>query len=82
MLDILILMVSFALALSLFRFLRGPTLTDRVVAFDVMSIVATALLVILSVYFGRSIYLDVALVFGLIGFLGTVVFGRFIEKAV
>jgi multisubunit Na+/H+ antiporter MnhF subunit len=82
MLDILILMVAFALALSLFRFLRGPTLTDRVVAFDVMSIVATALLVILSVYFGRSIYLDVALVFGLIGFLGTVVFGRFIEKAV
>jgi multicomponent Na+:H+ antiporter subunit F len=78
----IIVLISFALFLSLFRFLKGPTLTDRIVAFDVMSIIATALLVMLCVHFHREVYLDVALVFGLIGFLGTVVYGRFIEKGV
>jgi multisubunit Na+/H+ antiporter MnhF subunit len=62
---------------SFIRFLKGPTLTDRVVAFDTMSIIAVSFLVIASVTFKSSLYLDVAFVFALIGFLGTIVFARF-----
>jgi multisubunit Na+/H+ antiporter MnhF subunit len=36
----------------------------------------------LALYFQRSLYLDIALVFGLIGFLGTTIFGRYIEKGI
>ena len=82
MFELIILLLLFATLLVLYRFLKGPTLSDRVVAFDVMSIATVALLVVLALYFQRALYLDVALVFGLIGFLGTTIFGRYIEKGI
>ena len=80
MIKILILLIALSLMLTLIRFLKGPTLADRVVAFDSMSIIATSLLVVLSFYFNRSLYLDLAFVFGLMGFIGTVVFAKFLDK--
>lgn len=68
--------------MTLFRFLKGPTLSDRVVAFDVIGVMSVSLLVILSLCFGRALYLDIALVLGLIGFLGSTIFGRYIEKGI
>ena len=59
-----------AMSLTMIRFLKGPTLSDRVVAFDVLGIMALSLLVLLALYFKRAIYLDIALVLGAIGFLG------------
>jgi len=82
MFHIISILLLLSLSISLYRFLNGPTLTDRVIAFDVISIISLALIVILAVYFQRSLYLDIALVFGLIGFLGTTLFGRFIEKGI
>ena len=82
MFEIINIILLLSLFLSLYRFLRGPTLTDRVIAFDAMSIMSLALLVILALYFERMLYLDIALVFGLIGFLGTTLFGRYIEKGI
>ncbi len=80
MLNFLILLIALSLFLIMIRFLKGPTLVDRVVAFDSMSIVATSLLVVLSFYFKKSLYLDIAFIFGLIGFTGTVVFAKFLDK--
>ena len=77
MINILILLTLFAILLSFIRFIKGPHLTDRVVAFDTMGIIAVSLLVLLSVTFKSSLYLDVALVFALIGFIGTIIFARF-----
>lgn len=68
--------------LVLFRFIKGPSLSDRVVAFDIMSIVAVSFLLVLALYFKRELYLDIALVMGLIGFLGTTIFGRYIERGI
>jgi multisubunit Na+/H+ antiporter MnhF subunit len=77
MLNVLILLILFAIFLSFIRFIKGPHLTDRVVAFDTMGIIAVSLLVLLSVAVKDSIYLDVAFVFALIGFIGTIIFARF-----
>jgi multisubunit Na+/H+ antiporter MnhF subunit len=63
--------------LSFIRFIKGPHLTDRIVAFDAMGIMAVSLLVLLSITFKNSLYLDVAFVFALIGFIGTIIFARF-----
>jgi len=82
MLELLILLISLSLFLALIRFVLGPTLPDRVVAFDSLSIIATSLLVVLSFYFKRNIYLDVAFIFGLIGFTGTIVFAKFLDKEI
>ena len=77
MLNFLISVILFAIFLSFLRFIKGPHLTDRVVAFDTMGIMAVSLLVLLSVTVKDAIYLDVAFVFALIGFIGTIVFARF-----
>ncbi|MBL0721163.1 MAG: hypothetical protein JJV88_01125 [Sulfurovum sp.] len=82
MFHIISILLLLSLFFSLYRFLNGPTLTDRVIAFDAISIMSLSMIVILAVYFERSLYLDIALVFGLIGFLGTTLLGRFIEKGI
>jgi len=82
MINIVIILFFISLGLVLYRFIVGPTLSDRVVAFDIMGIISVSLLVVLALYFKRALYLDVALVLGLIGFLGSTIFGRFIEKGI
>ena len=82
MFEIVVLIILSSMFITLYRLLKGPTFSDRVIAFDTLSIIGISLLVILSLYYQRGFYLDIALVFGLIGFLGTTIFGRFIEKGI
>lgn len=77
-----ILIMFFAMVMTLYRFIKGPSFSDRVLAFDVLGIMSVSLLLILSLYFQRMIYLDVALVIGLIGFLGSTISGRYLEKGI
>ena len=82
MFDFLSIILLVAIFISLWRFLKGPTLSDRIIAFDTIGIMSISLLVILALYFQRGLYLDVALVISLIGFLGATIFGRYIEKGI
>ncbi|MEA3553332.1 MAG: MrpF/PhaF family protein [Campylobacterota bacterium] len=52
-------------------------MTNRVVAFDTMSIISISLLVLLSIAKKDSFYIDIAFVFALIGFIGIIIFARF-----
>jgi len=65
--------------LCLLRAVRGPTLFDRVLAFDciVLNMVGAALL--LSVLLGTSVFMDVVLVVALLGFLGTISLAAYLE---
>jgi multicomponent Na+:H+ antiporter subunit F len=69
--------VAFLLALG--RFVRGPSAADRVIAFDVMTIAAITGIVFSALTLERSIYLDVALVYALLSFLGVIVVARYLE---
>ena len=82
MFDYLIIFLLLPILISTFRLIKGPTLADRIVALDVLSIMGISYLVVLSLYFQRIIYIDIALVLGLIGFLSTTIFGRYIEKGI
>jgi multicomponent Na+:H+ antiporter subunit F len=70
--------VAFLLAMA--RFVRGPLTFDRVVAFDVMTIVGITGIVLVAVVEDRVIYLDVALVYALMSFLGVIVVARHLER--
>jgi multicomponent Na+:H+ antiporter subunit F len=70
--------VAFLLALG--RFIRGPSAADRVVAFDVLTIVAITGIVLSALAEGRGIYLDVALVYALLSFLGVIVVAHYLER--
>ncbi|HAK47420.1 MAG TPA: cation:proton antiporter [Spirochaeta sp.] len=66
--------------IALLRFIKGPSVLDRVVAFDVISIIAISVIAILAYMFRRAIYIDVALVYGLLSFLGVLVVARYYER--
>ncbi len=72
-------MAVLGLALSAIRFAKGPWAIDRTVALDVMTIIATSLIVAFALLSGRRIYVDVAMVYGLVGFVGVVALARYLE---
>ncbi len=78
--EITIVVAGLAALLSLYRFLRGPKVVDRVVAFDVMTIITIALMALFAHISGRTIYLDTALVYGLLSFLGVIAVARYLER--
>lgn len=69
-----------AFLLALYRFFRGPSAADRVVAFDVLTIVSITGIVLVAHAAGRGLYLDVALVYALLSFLGVIVVARYLER--
>lgn len=69
-----------AMFLSFIRLVRGPSLPARVVALDLMGSLAVGIIAVYSVATKQAIFLDVAIVLALIGFLGTVAFAYFVEK--
>ena len=72
--------IAFLLALG--RFVLGPTSADRVVAFDVLTIVSITGIILVALAEGRGIYLDVALVYALLSFLGVIVVARYLERGI
>jgi multicomponent Na+:H+ antiporter subunit F len=73
-------LMGLAFLLALWRFLRGPSSADRVVAFDVLTIVGISGIALIAFVEGRAIYLDVALVYALLSFLGVIAVARHLEK--
>lgn len=66
----------------LWRFFRGPDAANRILALDALTILVIPLLAVLAVLLGRSLYLDVAFVFAMVGFATVILFGRFLEKGI
>ena len=66
--------------IAMFRFILGPSAVDRVIAFDAMTIISLSLIAVIGHFSGRFIYLDVALVYGLLSFLGVVAVARYLEE--
>lgn len=73
-----LILASLAVAL-IYRIFRGPTAADRICALDALDLILALALALYSLYTGRGIYLDIALVIALLGFVGTVFVGRYIE---
>jgi multicomponent Na+:H+ antiporter subunit F len=78
--EIALSMVGIAILLAVLRLIRGPSLPDRVVALDLISILVAGATTIYAVRTGEAVFLDVAIVLALIAFLGTVAFATYIEK--
>lgn len=70
------LVMTAALVLGLVRLARGPSLADRVVALDLVAVVAAGLIALEAVREGQPLLLRPAFVVALLGFLGTVAFAH------
>ncbi len=83
--DILSLVVTLGIVATIigivfciYRILRGPCLTDRVLAADVLSLQVIALVILLTISIGSEVFFDVVLVVAIIGFASTVAFAQYI----
>jgi multicomponent Na+:H+ antiporter subunit F len=70
-----------SLILSLYRFLKAGSLVNRVISFDIMTIISVSLIALITYFSGRTIYIDVALIYGLLSFLSVVIVARYLEKS-
>lgn len=72
-------LAGLAFLLALVRFVRGPSRVDRVVAFDVLTVISITFIVLVALVENRGIYLDAALVYALLSFLGVIAIARYLE---
>jgi multicomponent Na+:H+ antiporter subunit F len=70
--------LGFALLCALLRMARGPTLPDRIVALELVATLMVGVVAVYSISNRQPVFLDVAIVLALVGFLGAVAFARFL----
>lgn len=78
--DAAFVMVMLSVALGFVRLAKGPTLADRVVALDMMTVIIVAFCGLYAIYSDVAAFLDVGIVLALVGFLATVALARFAER--
>ncbi|MFP4327390.1 MAG: K+/H+ antiporter subunit F [Paracoccaceae bacterium] len=73
---------SFGLALlfNLYRIIRAPGVTDRVLALDTMVINAIALLGLFGIQKGTAVYFEASMLIAMTGFVSTVSYARFMLR--
>ncbi len=62
------------------RFLKGPTLSDRVVSLDLLLTTGIGIIAVYSIHTNQPTFLDIAMILALIAFLSTVAFSYYLEK--
>jgi multicomponent Na+:H+ antiporter subunit F len=81
MIDVWILTVlclTVLMALAAVRLVLGPTAPDRVIALDTVNTLVIASMILLGVVFGEIIFVDVAIVYGLLSFVSTLYIAKYI----
>jgi multicomponent K+:H+ antiporter subunit F len=69
-----------ALILNLFRLATAPTLTDRILAVDTMTVNAIAIIVLYGLKTGSTLNFEAAILFALTGFVSTVAFCKYLLR--
>lgn len=73
-------MLIIAMGCNVWRLLRGPYATDRVLALDTLYINAVALLSLTGLVYGKQIFYEAAILIALLGFVGTVSLSKFLTR--
>ncbi|MFK4794178.1 K+/H+ antiporter subunit F [Sphingobium sp. ZW T5_29] len=72
--------IALAVLLNLYRLLRGPTASDRILALDTMVINAIALIILFGIMEETTVYFEAALLLAMVGFVGTVAYAKFLLR--
>nr|WP_263326172.1 Na(+)/H(+) antiporter subunit F1 [Neobacillus sp. Marseille-Q6967] len=77
---IALLGVSLSIFGLIYRLIKGPSIHDRVVALDAIGINLIAIVALTSIVLDTSAYLEAILLLGILSFIGTIAFAKFLEK--
>lgn len=72
--------LTLAVILSFVRLFKGPNVADRVISLDLIITIGIGLVTAFSIRMGQAMFLDVAMIFALIAFLGTIAFSFYLDK--
>jgi multicomponent Na+:H+ antiporter subunit F len=72
--------LGLSILMVFYRFYKGPSLADRVIALDMLILIAIGIIAVYSILYNQPTFLDIAMLFALIAFLGTVAFAFYLEK--
>ncbi len=74
------LFLSLLSLVSIYRAFQGPTPGDRIISINLMTTLVIAIILLLSFYFSEESYIDVAILYAMIGFLMTVAVVKYLQK--
>jgi multicomponent K+:H+ antiporter subunit F len=69
-----------AIVLNLIRLFTAPTLTDRILIIDTMTVNAIALIVLYSIHSGSALNFEAAILLALTGFVSTVAYCKYLLR--
>ena len=72
--------ISLSFLIGFIRLALGPSLADRVVALDLLTLLAMAYAALYAIASDEQAFLDVSIALALVAFLATVAFARFAER--
>jgi multisubunit Na+/H+ antiporter MnhF subunit len=79
--QIAVSVLGLALLLGFYRLARGPTVVDRILAFDAVVLCAVGLIAVLSRWWESKFYIELILIISSLGFFGTVAFVLFLQTS-
>ncbi len=74
--------LAISVILVMIRLFKGPQVVDRVIALDLIISIGIAFITAYSIRSGEAVFLDVAMIFALIAFLGTIAFAFYLDKQI
>lgn len=77
---IILPVLTLSLVLVFVRFMIGPSLSDRVIALDLLITIGIGIIAVYSIVSDQPTFLDIAMILALIAFLSTVAFSYYLEK--
>ncbi|MCT2538200.1 Na(+)/H(+) antiporter subunit F1 [Aquibacillus koreensis] len=79
---IVLVMLSIAVLLCFIRVVKGPTMSDRILAIDLLGINMIGIIGLIMIIQDTLVYVDVLLVLGIIAFIGSIALSKFIERGI
>lgn len=79
---IALICISLSMVGLIYRVIKGPSMADRVVALDAIGINLVAIIALISIALHTNAFLEIILLIGILAFIGTVAFSKYLEKGV
>ncbi len=76
---VLIIALSFGAFFCLYRALQGPSISDRVIAVDIMSVIFTSITALMALRYRLAYLLDLSIALAVISFVGTLALAKYLE---
>lgn len=80
LLSLSLILFGVAIVITFIRIILGPSFSDRVIAMDVIGVNLLSAIAIMSILFETKAFLEVILVLGILAFISTIAFSKFIER--